>query len=360
MKSKSIFLMAVSLGFGLVAAIGITQVMGRNNQPAPVVEEPKSPILIAVTDININDELLPEMFEERQYPSGLVPENAITSLEQLEGMSARARIGKGEDISLNNIVETTKVRTKKIPVGFKVIGINLGADDHLNGILEAGDLVDIMAIIRNGSRNSGSARTQTFLRKVTVWSIGSKTTRDIEENTNGRGSTVVGLLVTEKQSEKIVLAERTAELRLTLRGEVDGDASTRSEGTLQAEILDNTGENAANLANLLAQQINGGNQPQQPVATAAPAPVAVAPAVAQDVHTMKILSSEGATIYHFNTGSGKIRREGGYEEDSPADEGSGEKDLDFLDDKDELDFSDEGSSDKSDSLIESLDSEPQS
>ena len=84
MKSKSIFLMAVSLGFGLVAAIGITQVMGRSNQPAPTVEEPKLPVLVAIDDIDINAELLPEMFSEEEWPARLVPEGVATSLEEIE------------------------------------------------------------------------------------------------------------------------------------------------------------------------------------------------------------------------------------------------------------------------------------
>ena len=65
MKSKSIFLMAVSLGFGLVAAIGITQVMGRN-KAEPVAEVEKQTVLVAVEDLDINTELTPEMFSEEQ------------------------------------------------------------------------------------------------------------------------------------------------------------------------------------------------------------------------------------------------------------------------------------------------------
>ncbi len=257
MKSKSIFLMAVSLGFGLVAAIGITQVMGRNNQPTPTKEEPKLPILIAVQDIDINDELKEEMFSEEEWPARLVPEGVATSFEDLDGMVTTARVGKKGTVLLSNLLEKSKLREKKIPVGFKVIGIKLGADDHLHGLLEAGDLVDIMAVFRASASQSSGSTTRTFLRKVTVWSIGSKTKKDIEQNSNAKGSTVVGLLVTEKQAERIVLAEQIAQLKLAMRGKEDADPALMSGGTGREDLVDPGLENADTALAQMMQQARG-------------------------------------------------------------------------------------------------------
>ncbi len=53
MKSKSFMLMILSMGFGLIAAIGISQVMGRNNGPA--VKAPKmGPVLVAADHLDHN------------------------------------------------------------------------------------------------------------------------------------------------------------------------------------------------------------------------------------------------------------------------------------------------------------------
>ena len=49
MKSKSLILMVVSLGFGLIAAIGISQVMGNNKQVEPTVE--RAQVLVAAKSL---------------------------------------------------------------------------------------------------------------------------------------------------------------------------------------------------------------------------------------------------------------------------------------------------------------------
>jgi len=345
MKSKSIFLMAVSLGFGLVAAIGITQVMGRNNQPAPTKEEPKLPILIAVEDVDINAELVPEMFTEEEWPARLVPEGVATSLEDLDGMVTTARIGKKGTVLLSNLLEKTKLRNKKIPTGFKVIGMKLGADDQLNGLLEAGDLVDIMLISRTGGRNSLGGSARTFLRKVTIWSIGSKTKKDIEQNASAKGSTIVGLLVTERQAEKIVLAEKVADLKLAMRGEEDAAANQQSSGTNQSDLNEDDNADA-----LLAQLLNGAKS-----VTSAPAPIRSRsmPVHVPEQFTMVIHTGQGPTSYTFDKNSTRAKRAEGFVGDQPEPDG-----IEKAGDEPKLDFDDDEGDSDTESLIEDLDSEP--
>ena len=339
MKSKSIFLMAVSLGFGLVAAIGITQVLGRSKDTAVVKEEPKLPILIAVQDVDINDELTEEMFTEEEWPARLVPEGVATTFDDLQGMVTTARIGTKGTVLLANLLDKTQRRYKKIPVGFKVIGIKMGADDHLNGLLEAGDLVDIMAIFRgkSGRNGSTSATSRTFLRKITVWSIGSKTKKDVEQTANTKGTTVVGLLVTEVQAERIVLAERIAELKLAMRGKEDADPSELSSGTGASDLLNDGGLRDSEAA--LAQMIKE--------------PVPVKPTTPEQF-TMIVHTGKGPTQYHFDMDAGFVpSKVEGFHGDSQlpqSETGTGQFN----------DFSDDAADIDSNSLIEELDSEPRS
>lgn len=354
MKSKSIFLMAVSLGFGLVAAIGITQVMGRSNEPAPTREEPKLPILIATQDIDINAELSNEMFVEEEWPARLVPEGVATGYADLEGMVTTARIGKKGTILLSNLLEKSKLREKKIPAGMKVIGIKLGADDHLNGLLEAGDLVDIMAVFRGNNRNSGSgSMARTFLRKVRIWSIGSKTKKDIEQSASAKGSTVVGLLVTEKQAEKIMLADRIAELKLAMRGFEDANAATQSTGTSADDLQE---EDLSDADAVLAQLMNQNNQVppamNQPVTA-----ITNEPEVKPDTFVMVVHTGTGPTQYTFEKDASVAKRSEGFAGEDPLPE---ESLLEEPSPESALDFEDDEADVGSESLIEDLDSEPSS
>lgn len=356
MKSKSIFLMAVSLGFGLVAAIGITQVMGRNNQPVAVPEEPKLPILVAVQDIDIDAELTPEMFVQEEWPARLVGEGVATTFEDIEGMVTRARIGKKQTLNLSNLLDKTKLREKRIPVGYKVIGIKMGGDDHLDGLLEAGDLVDIMVVAR-GNRGAGSS-AKTFLRKVRVWSIGSKTKKDVEQSSSAKGSTVVGLLVTEKQAERIILAEKIADLKLAMRGKVDAPANQLSGGTnsIDDEGSQGNSTNADIEAEIRKWQRSMNANNSNPVSPAMPSePVEFEDQPEQ--FQMVIFNGDGPTAYTFDKNTKSITRTEGF---SSGEEAPAEEDTENANELDVLDLDDDEEDRDSEPSDESLDSEPNS
>ncbi len=337
MKSKSIFLIAVSLGFGLVAAIGITQVMGRSKKAANAPEVAKLPVLVALQDLDINTELTPELFKEEQWPAEMVPEGIVTSLDQIEGKVVTARVGKKGTIYMSSLVDKTKLRDKKIPAGFKVIGIKMGADDHLYGLLEPGDLVDIIGVFRE--KRGGGSTSRTFLRGIRVWSIASKTKKDVEQNPTAKGSTVIGLLVTEKQSEQIVLGQRVADLKLAMRSQEEADAANFSAGTGFGDFESGGGDGAMVR---MFQDLSSSQGASNGTATAR-APM--------DQFTVTVHTSEGPTQYHFDQAMSAVpTRVEGFA-GQPA-EGT-ESDLNKL-----LDL-DGGSEDSdSDPLIEDLDSEP--
>jgi Flp pilus assembly protein CpaB len=299
MKSKSIFLMAVSLGFGLVAAVGITQVMGRN-KTEPKAEVPKQPVLVAINDLDINTELTAEMFKEEQWPAEYVPEGVVTSVEEIEGKVCTSRVGKNGTVFLANLVNKWDFRDKKIPAGFKVYGVTLGSADHLYGLLEPGDLVDLIAVFRN-NRTTGPS-SQTFLRKVRVFNIGSSTSKDPEGRSGVKGNIVVGLLVTEKQSEKIALVNKVADLNLAMRSgeDTEEDLTSTSGGTSLGDLL-GTGESAstsgadglaAMLAHSFASNLSDGASTEESEET--------------ELFTMIVYSSEGPTTYRFDKKAGSV------------------------------------------------------
>jgi pilus assembly protein CpaB len=300
MKSKSIFLMAVSLGFGLVAAIGITQVMGRN-KPQVAAEVPKHSVLVAVADLDINTELTPEMFTIEQWPDTMMPEGVATSLEDIEGKVITSRAGKRGPIYLSNLVNKTEMNQKKIPAGFKVIGIPLGNDDHMYGLLQPGDLVDLIAVFKQSNKSGPSS--QTFLRRVRVFSVGASTSKDPENRNTAKGNTVVGLLVNEKQSEQVVLVKRIADLKLALRSnqEDDNESQTASRGTTWGDE-DENGSTVGVLAQML--QNSFGKMSVQPAA---------ADTTEKKQFTVTVYNSEGPVQYHFDETTGStvpLRTEG--------------------------------------------------
>lgn len=367
MKSKSIFLMAVSLGFGIVAAIGITQVMGRTNKSGPVKEEKRQPVLIAVQDIDANQELVVDMFREEEWPSRLIPEGVVTTLEEIEGMVSVAQVKEKGIVLQANLLDKNRVREKRIPSGCKVIGIKLGADDHLYGLLEPGDLVDIMAIFRGENGDIASGTTRTFLRKVKVWSIGSRTRKVDDMELNTKGSTVVGLLVDESQSEKIIHAQRIAELKLAMRGDEDIDPSLFSTGTARSDLVDDGEDKEENVAEkIISKDANpkktvAENEEKQGEST-----IAVTRSTGPKPFTVVVHTSDGPVQYHFNQQSNFVpNRIEGYSamgNSTRRPEGTAPAYIDETaepgDSNDKEDQAEKEANNDSEYLMDKLDSEP--
>lgn len=289
MKSKSIVLIAISLGFGLIAAIGITQVMGRNKGTG-VAEVPKKPVLIAKKDLDIDTELTADMFAVEQWPANLIAEGTVTKLEEIEGKVLLARAVKGGSVVLSNMANKTDLRNKKIPAGFKLIGVELGSEDHLVGLLQPGDLVDLIAVVRQ-TRNAAPT-SQTFLRKIRIYNVGANTTKDLEGRNVAKGNAVVGLLVTEKQSEQILLVKKYADLKIALRSDQDSD-----EDVTAANAGEDSGVNG-----LLSFLMNSKPEEETQAQPEDSEPKYVEPAEPKqpEHYTMVVHTSEGSTQYQFD------------------------------------------------------------
>ncbi len=221
MKSKSILLIAISLGCGLFAVIGISKVMGRSNADTqPKVE--KVPVLVAAETLDALTLLTEEHVVVEEWPIEYVPEGAATSLEQIEGMVVNQRMAKEQTIFLSSLVSEDDATELAIPPGYRVVGIKVSADDHIEGLLQPGDRVDVIGIFRKGGANSEPI-SQTFLKRIKIFSVNANMRAEVKRDEKLRSSTVVSVLATEKQANQLVLVQRVAELKLVMRGKEEGD-----------------------------------------------------------------------------------------------------------------------------------------
>src|ERR1700743_2337830 len=98
MRPKSIILLTLALGCGLIASIGINQVMAhRREAPAPVLGE-TTPVFVAIAEIGVGDPLTPQALKVEPWPKEKVPAGALGSLEDVEGRRSRSKFYPGEPI----------------------------------------------------------------------------------------------------------------------------------------------------------------------------------------------------------------------------------------------------------------------
>ncbi len=170
------------------------------------------------------------------WPLEIIPENAATSIDEIEDMVIRTRLSKGLPIMAHDLLNQKEVSTLAIPQGYKVVAIKVTEDDTIAGLLNPGDKVDVIGLFKTRDR-SGQSRTfsKTFLKALRVFSVNAQMTAGLgsRSENSSRGSAIVGVLVTEKQSEAIVYVQKTGQLKLVLRGDtIEGDDDIDNDNLL--------------------------------------------------------------------------------------------------------------------------------
>jgi len=236
MKSKSIVLLAVSLGFGLIAAFGISQVLGRGGAPVGPPPQKMVEVYVAKVALNTKDVLSEETVELKEFPETLVPEEALTSLEDTENMVVRMDLVRGGIVTLGHLIDKSEINEIAIPDGYTVISIPV--DDTVDGLLAPGDYVDLTGIFQ--PRDGKTAPfVRTFMKKVKVYSVQSRTEIGIDDRQNNANR--ISVLVTKAQSRKIFLAQRIATIKLSLISDDSSDEQADSSSTKTEDLFNENG-----------------------------------------------------------------------------------------------------------------------
>lgn len=255
MRPKSLILLALALGCGLVASLGISQVMDKNanNQPAAVET---SPIYIALHNINLGDPIDASMVSLQEWPKDRIPPGTITQLEDLLNRRPRTTIIEGEPLLEGKLLAQGQIADPitSIPKTFRLKTIRVDATKSVAGLLSPGDRVDIQLFVnRNEQAGIETAMTKIILQNIRVFAI-DQTVQRMGDGTESRNiAKTVSLLVTPEQANRITLGERLGELSLIPRHPDDEEMATTEEITV-SDLLSDGGKNSRQ--NPTAQNVN--------------------------------------------------------------------------------------------------------
>ena len=292
MRAKSLVLLVVALGCGMIAAVAVSKaVLDKGTaEPAEAVVE----IFVAVKDLPHAEKISAENVKLKKWPKSLVPEGAVVDLEQLEGKFTNQTILADEPILTQKIGDTRESFSTGVPSGYRIFDIVSRA-----AYIKPGDHVDILGTFKVGGRDA-VPESRTVMRNVKVHGINGITVRDSEENsqTGGRGKdTVFQLLVKESQLEALTTASSMADgqLQLNLRpfSEDHEDSRDTDNGESFLTWLSESEVEDEPEPNLFAQAMTQ--------FTSAP------PEKEGDKKQIVIITPQGATVYEYSD-DGKMPR----------------------------------------------------
>jgi pilus assembly protein CpaB len=174
-------------------------------------------VIVSKQDITagtrLDDLIAKGRFTTLQVPKDALVPGAVTDLSELQGQTTSTFILKGEQITTARLQGSTQPTggVLGIPKGYEALSVSLEPQRSLNGVLQAGDHVVVLATIAGGNGSNGGAPTQAetvvVVPDVKVLSTTAGTT-----GTTG----IITLALTPIDVSRVVLAQEQESVWLSL------------------------------------------------------------------------------------------------------------------------------------------------
>src|SRR5262245_2799893 len=219
MKTKSMVLLAMALGCGLVAMLGVQQIMsGEKNKPKDTV-----PVLVAKTEIPAGVRIEPAQVAFEEWPRESIPQGAVTDPAQFEERALKVRAFPGDVILQAKLGNKGEFGVStSIPAGHRVVTVPVNLTSVHSGMIRPGDRIDVLVTYTN--RKPGQpevSRTKTVLEYIEVFAIDRLREGEGSSSDKGAKPENLSVLVTPEQANLLMLAASKGKLQMALRNSED-------------------------------------------------------------------------------------------------------------------------------------------
>lgn len=245
MKSQTLILLIVAAGCGLVAMLGVQQVLNNKGED----ETEKVQVLQASVDIGMGQTLNEVNTQFVTVDVNTVPDGAVTDLEQITNRAVLIPVNIGDWITEKKLGPPgSSGVTIRIPDGMQVATIPVDPTTSHSGMLQPGHRVDLM--INYEDKNETGERIQKvrrILQYVEVFAVDNKVYGLNDDGQPGKAKNI-SLLVTPDQALFLELAKTKGRMSTVLRR--NGDDVELAADELSADELEGKLPNV-NLASAL-------------------------------------------------------------------------------------------------------------
>ena len=296
MRARSLLLLLLALGCGLVASIGITQVMARRDS-APADSGEKQTILIAKKDIPMGEPISAPLVAQQSCPAANVPPGAFSTLADVEGRRAKTAIPANMPITENLLLGKgagDQLASNAIPLGKVLSTVKVEAQSAAGNLIRPGDTVNVLVFVKADlMRGIPKTATKTILQNVRVFAINDvydiSSTAGAEKSLSAK---TISLIVTPEDAELIALATKLGDVSLALRSPEDKDIKSLAghdarELFGEPSLGGDRSRSPADVAGILKDLV----APPKP----APPPVATAAAEEPKTFTVRVLAGSQVT-----------------------------------------------------------------
>ena len=236
MRITLVLLLALAAGGGL--AYGTYSYM--QNVQVKTVSLPTRPVVVAAADLELGAELRADDLRVVEWPENAMPMGAFTNPDEVVGRGLVMPVIQNEPILPMKLAGkgAGSGLSVVIPEGKRAVSVRVNEVIGVAGYVLPGTKVDVLATA-SPTQNRQDTTTKLVLSNVQVLAAGTKLEQDGEQG-KPVSVTVVTLLVTPEESEKLTLGATEGKIQLALRNPLDKD-TPETPGIQPASLLGGAG-----------------------------------------------------------------------------------------------------------------------
>src|SRR5712691_8284187 len=217
MRVFMVFVLAITAGAAL--AFGTYNYL--QHAPARTVSIPTRPVVVAAADLDVGAELGRDDLRIIEWPANAVPANAFTDPKDVIGRGLVLPVIQNEPILPTKLSSTGAGAglPPAIPPGLRAVSVRVNEVIGVAGYVLPGTRVDVVATVSPSGQNNDMT-SKVVLTNVQVLAAGTKIERDTDKN-KPIAVSVVTLLVSPEESERLTLASTEGKIQLALRNPLD-------------------------------------------------------------------------------------------------------------------------------------------
>jgi pilus assembly protein CpaB len=204
------------------------------NRPTREVEVARVYAVVAAHPLSLGASITPADVKLVPWPAASPLPGGFSKTEELTGRGIIAPVAENEPLTGNNVAgkDAGAGLPPTIPVGMRAISVKVNEVIGVAGFVVPGTRVDVMVILKTAA----GSLAKVVVSNVQVLAAGTKYDKQVAKEGEAMPASVVTLMVSSEDAERVALASTEGQILLTLRNPLDA-VPTTSTGTTYSNLL---------------------------------------------------------------------------------------------------------------------------
>lgn len=227
-SKRTALVVGVAVLLAAVASLGMYRIVSRMPERAPDVKAVD--VVVAHHPLKLGTRVTKDHVKVVKWPADAPVPGAFAKVEDVVGRGVIADLEENEPLIESKLaaLEAGAGLPPSIPPGMRAISVKVNEVVGVAGFVVPGTRVDVMVTLSRRQQVQQESLTRVVVSNVQVLTAGTRYDQENAKEGTPIPSTVVTLLVTPPDGEKIALAASEGQIMLALRNPLDTEPTTTS------------------------------------------------------------------------------------------------------------------------------------